>query len=144
MEEQKRNKLLLVLFLGVLMGALDIAIVGPALTAIQAEFGVSTRDLSWTFSIYVLCNLVSTPIMAKLSDRWGRRNIYILDVFLFGVGSLVVASSGSFSGLLRMIASRLRSTAGLSRFGGTGSADFTCSMSCRRSEAWCGGRLVTR
>ena len=100
MEEQKRNKLLLVLFLGVLMGALDIAIVGPALTAIQAEFGVSTRDLSWTFSIYVLCNLVSTPIMAKLSDRWGRRNIYILDVFLFGVGSLVVASSGSFAGLI--------------------------------------------
>ena len=33
-----RNKVLAVLFVGVLMAALDIAIVGPALPAIQATF----------------------------------------------------------------------------------------------------------
>ena len=36
MDEKQRNKVLGVLFVGVLMGALDIAIIGPAMPAIQA------------------------------------------------------------------------------------------------------------
>ena len=62
-----------VLFLGVLMGALDIAIVGPALPAMKASFGINERMLSWVFSIYILFNLVGTPIMDKLRDRFGRK-----------------------------------------------------------------------
>jgi EmrB/QacA subfamily drug resistance transporter len=95
MENKKRNQILLVLFLGVLMGALDIAIVGPALPAIRAQFGVEERALSWMFSVYVLFNLIGTPLMAKLSDIFGRRIIYMIDVALFGVGSLIVAASAS-------------------------------------------------
>ncbi len=91
MDDKTRNKVLLVLFLGVLMGALDIAIVAPALPSIQKFFGVGDRILAWTFTIYVLCNLISTPLMAKLSDTFGRRSIYVLDVALFALGSLVVA-----------------------------------------------------
>jgi EmrB/QacA subfamily drug resistance transporter len=99
-DNRSRNRLLLVLFVGVLMGALDIAIVGPALPAIQAEFGVDDRALAWVFTIYVLANLVGTPLMAKLSDRAGRRSIYVLDVALFAAGSLVVALSPTFAVLL--------------------------------------------
>jgi len=49
--------------------------------------------LAWTFTIYVLFNLIGTPLMAKLSDKYGRRSIYLLDVVLFALGSLVVALS---------------------------------------------------
>jgi EmrB/QacA subfamily drug resistance transporter len=91
MNDKSRNQLLLVLFLGVLMGALDIAIIAPALPAVQRFFGVDDRLLTWTFTIYVLFNLIGTPLMAKLSDTFGRRSIYILDVLLFALGSLVVA-----------------------------------------------------
>lgn len=99
-DTRTRNRLLLVLFLGVLMGALDIAIVGPALPAIQAGFGVDDRALTWVFTIYVLANLVGTPLMAKLSDRAGRRSIYVMDVALFAAGSLIVAASPTFGVLL--------------------------------------------
>ncbi len=102
MTDKVRNRLLLVLFLGVLMGALDIAIVAPALPAIQNFYGVGDRALTWTFTIYVLFNLIGTPLMAKLSDLFGRRSIYVLDVVLFGFGSLMVALSPAnlFAGLL--------------------------------------------
>ena len=93
MDDRQRNRTLGVLFAGVLMGALDIAIVGPALPAIQAEFGLDSRAASWIFSTYVLANLIGTPLMAKLSDLYGRRAIYVLDVALFAAGSLVVALS---------------------------------------------------
>lgn len=91
MNNKTRNQILLVLFLGVLMGALDIAIIAPALPPIQSFFGIGDRALTWTFTIYVLFNLIGTPLMAKLSDLFGRRLIYVLDVALFGLGSLTVA-----------------------------------------------------
>ncbi len=93
MEAKSRNPILFVLFIGVLMGALDIAIVGPALPAIRAAFGVDDRAVAWIFTTYVLFNLISVPLMAKLSDAFGRRAIYILDVTLFALGSLIVALS---------------------------------------------------
>lgn len=100
MDDRTRNRMLGVLFVGVLMGALDIAIVGPALPAIQAGLGIDSRAVAWIFTIYVLFNLIGTPLMAKLSDRFGRRSVYVLDVALFGIGSLVVALSPDFTVLL--------------------------------------------
>ncbi|HUX93370.1 MAG TPA: MFS transporter, partial [Ignavibacteriaceae bacterium] len=82
-DSKNRNKLLGLLFTGVLMAALDIAIVGPALPAIQKQFGIDERAAAWIFSIYVLFNLVGTPLMAKLADTIGRRSIYIIDIALF-------------------------------------------------------------
>jgi MFS family permease len=92
--------LLLILFVGVLMGALDLAIIGPALPAIQADFGIDARALAWIFSIYVLFQLVGTPLMAKLSDRYGRRSIYALNLSLFGLGSLILVLAPTFGILL--------------------------------------------
>ena len=73
--------LLPVLFLGVLMVALDIAIVGPALTAIREDFGVSDRAIAWVFSMFVLFNLVGLPLMARLADVFGRRLVYTVDIW---------------------------------------------------------------
>lgn len=94
------GRLLSVLFLGVLMGALDVAIVGPALPALGRAFAVDERLLAWVLTIYVLFNLVGTPITARLSDLHGRRELYAASVGLFALGSLVVALSPSFGWLL--------------------------------------------
>lgn len=97
---QQRNRILAVLFTGVLMGALDIAIIGPALPALRESFGVDDRAAAWMLGIYVLFNLIGTPLMAKLSDRYGRRGIYAADVAIFGVGSLVVAVAPTYGMVL--------------------------------------------
>jgi MFS family permease len=91
---------LAVLFAGVLIAALDIAIVGPALPAIRTEYDVDGRALPWVFSVYVLFYLLGTPLLAKFSDRRGRRAIYVASLAFFAVGSLVVAGAPSFAVLL--------------------------------------------
>jgi len=103
MTEQQSAELrpiLTLLFFGVLMGALDLSIVGPALPAMQAEFQMGNRQLSWLFNIYVLMQLVSVPLLAKMSDRHGRRSIYIVSVSLFALGSLVLVLATSGEHLL--------------------------------------------
>jgi len=89
--DPKQSKALLpLLFTGVLMGALDLAIIGPALPAIQAEFGMTTRQLSVLFNAYVLCQMIGTPLLAKFSDRTGPRLAYIVSIGLFAAGSLML------------------------------------------------------
>lgn len=105
MDSQQSNghepdKVLRVLFIGVLMAALDISIVGPALPAIQRTFGADERGLSWVFGIYILFQLVGAPVMAKLSDREGRRAVYVACVAVFAAASLLVATSPTFAVLL--------------------------------------------
>ncbi len=94
--EKQRKRILILLFFGVLMGALDIAIVGPALPVIQRSFVVDDRMISWVVAAYILFNLVGTPLMAKLADIIGHRTIYIADILIFALGSLVVALSPAF------------------------------------------------
>jgi len=94
------RKLFLTLFLGVLMAALDIAVLGPALPAIRAEFQTSTSSAAWLVTIYVLANLVGTPLLGALSDRWGRGRSYRLSVGLFALGSLCILVAPGFAMLL--------------------------------------------
>lgn len=92
--------LIATLFLGVLMGALDISIVGPAIPSIEKSMHVPDYSIGWIFSIYVLFNLVGISLFAKLSDIFGRRMIYMLAVSIFAIGSLWVGFSTNFSELL--------------------------------------------
>lgn len=95
-DARAQRRILGLLFLGVLMGALDIAIIGPALPALREAFGIDERAAAWTLTVFVLFNLIGTPIMAKLSDARGRRPVYVLAVSIFAAGSLLVALAQSF------------------------------------------------
>ena len=88
--------LLLTLGLGVFAGALDLGVLSPALPALGIAFGVGPRELPWIFTLYLLANVVSIPIMTKLADRNGRRPIYIACVSIFAIGSLLAIFSQNF------------------------------------------------
>ncbi len=92
--------LLVTLLLGTFTGALNTTVVAPALLSIGEAFTVSQRDLSWLFTIYVLANIVSLPLMAKLSDLYGRRTIYLTCIGLFATGSVAAAFAPTFEFLL--------------------------------------------
>lgn len=100
MQNQGQNRVLFLLLVGVFMGSLDIGIVGPALPAINIYFGVNERLLSWVFTIYILFFMIGTPLMAKLSDIYGRKTVYLINIILFAAGSLITISSLSFEMIL--------------------------------------------
>lgn len=97
---EKNRGIIPLLFVGVLMGALDISIVGPAIPSIEKFLNISSQYSSWIFSIYVLFNLVGISLFAKLSDKYGRRKIYILSILIFALGSLLVSITDTYGFLL--------------------------------------------
>ncbi|MGA2708623.1 MAG: MFS transporter [Steroidobacteraceae bacterium] len=90
------RRLMPVLFIGVFMSALDTAVIGPAIPALRVAFGVDNRAVGLVMSVYVLFSLCSTALMANLSDRYGRRPIYLASVACFALGSLLIALSPRF------------------------------------------------
>lgn len=89
--------LLVTLGLGVFAGALDLGVLSPALPALGQAFGVGPGALAWVFTLYLLANIASIPIMTKLADRNGRRPVYIACVAVFAIGSIVAIGARSFS-----------------------------------------------
>lgn len=83
--------------IGVFMAALDNGIISAALTTINSSFGVSPNWGAWGVTIYTLGLAISVPIVGKLSDRYGRKKLFIVEIALFGIGSLLVALSPNFT-----------------------------------------------
>ena len=95
MDTKNTKWLLALLFVGTLMGALDLAIIGPALPMIQVEFGMLTGELAWLLNSYVLLQMIGALLLAKLADRHGARLIYIVSITLFAAGSLLLVVADS-------------------------------------------------
>ncbi len=88
--------LMRVLFIGVFMAALDTSIIAPAIPALRAAFGIDNREVGLVMIVFILFSLPSTALLANLSDRHGRRPVYLASIALFALGSLVIALSPQF------------------------------------------------
>ena len=87
---------LLLFSIGIFMAQLDNGIISSALTTINRHFDVTDNWGAWGITIYTLGLAISLPIVGKLSDRYGRKKLFLIEIALFGLGSLLVALSPSF------------------------------------------------
>lgn len=88
---------MLLFSIGVFMAQLDNGIISSALTTINRYYDVTDNWGAWGVTIYTLGLAISLPIVGKLSDRYGRKKLFIVEIVLFGLGSLLVALSSSFT-----------------------------------------------
>lgn len=69
---------LLPIFLVVLVDVLGFTIVYPLLPFYAERFGASPLIATTLVSVYALCSLLSTPVIGRLSDQFGRRRLLLL------------------------------------------------------------------
>ena len=93
LDSKTRNLILILFLIGVFMGSLDTGIIGPVLPSIEQSFNLTSRESSWIFTLFVIAFMIGSPVMAKFSDFYGRKKIFIMDVLLFGIGSCMIAFS---------------------------------------------------
>ena len=73
-----RRSPLLPIFLVVLVDVLGFTIVYPLLPFYAERFGATPLIATTLVSVYALCSLISTPVIGRLSDQFGRRRLLLL------------------------------------------------------------------
>ncbi len=88
---------LLVTVIGGFMAILDTSIVNVAIPTIMSVFGMSTTQVEWIVTVYMLTLGVVVPTSAWLGDKIGYKRLYILSLAVFTVGSMLsgIAWSGT-------------------------------------------------
>ena len=86
-----------------LMQTLDTTIANVALPHIQGSVSASQDQVVWVLTFYIVAAAIMTPLTGWLSDRFGRKN-----VFLFSVAGFTIASGlcGAAQGLGHIVAFR--------------------------------------
>lgn len=91
------------ILLGVLLAAvlsvLDNAIVGTSMPTIVRELG-GIDLISWVVTAYLLATAVSTPLWGKAGDLYGRKQVFLVAVGVFLVGSMLTGLSQSMPQLI--------------------------------------------
>ena len=96
---QHHNVTLAVLAVTALAYALLQTMVAPALPEIQHELGATPSTVTWVLTVYLLSASITTPILGRLGDMFGKERTLVAVLALFALGSLIAALSSSL-GLL--------------------------------------------
>ena len=79
------------LALGVSMIILDATIVNVAIPTMVRDLGLSTNDAEWINAAYSLTFAALLILFGRLSDRFGRRLMFMTGVIVFVIASALVA-----------------------------------------------------
>jgi EmrB/QacA subfamily drug resistance transporter len=96
---QRRNFVFLAIVLGMLLAALDQTIVATALPTIVADLGGAGHQ-SWVVTSYLLASTITTALVGRLGDLFGRKAIFQAAVTFFVAGSVLCGLSQSMAMLV--------------------------------------------
>jgi MFS transporter, DHA1 family, tetracycline resistance protein len=82
---------LLPIFLIVAVDVLGLTIMIPLLPFYAEKLGASPFQVGWLIGLYAACQLVSGPLLGRLSDRMGRKPLLLVSQFGTLAGFLITA-----------------------------------------------------
>ncbi|EAC4041097.1 LM6179_1298 family efflux MFS transporter [Listeria monocytogenes] len=86
MEQTKVKAVTIAVFVATFMAAIEGTIVSTAMPTIVSQLD-GIELMNWIFSVYLLTSAVTVPIYGKLSDLYGRKNIFVIATIIFIIGS---------------------------------------------------------
>src|SRR3954465_8853833 len=78
----------------------DAYVVNVAVPAITRHFGAGVAAIQWTLTSYLLAVAALLLIAGALADRFGRRRILLVGLFVMGVASVLCAGASSIELLI--------------------------------------------
>lgn len=90
-EKQPPKGALLAIFLIVLSDMIGFGVIVPLLPFYSHQYSQSAFAVGLLFSIFSVCQLIATPILGLMSDRFGRRPVLIISQLGSTLGYLLLA-----------------------------------------------------
>jgi len=86
--------------LGWALDAMDVGLISFVMTALAAQWALTSTELSWIGSIGFAGMALGATLGGLLADRFGRRQVFALTLLVFGVATGAAALSWSLGALL--------------------------------------------
>ncbi len=83
--------------LATFMQALDSTIANVALPHMQGSFAASQDQITWVLTSYIVAAAIMTPPTGWLSNRFGRKRLFMLSVAGFTIASILCGLAGTLS-----------------------------------------------
>jgi EmrB/QacA subfamily drug resistance transporter len=96
----RRELVLAICCMSILIVGLDVTILNVALPSIQKDFGASVSGAQWTIDAYTLVIACLLMLSGSIGDRFGRKRIFQLGLFSFTVGSALCSIAPSLGWLI--------------------------------------------
>ncbi len=93
MNKQKFGMVLPIILISYFMILLDNSIVFTSTVKIAADLSLSSSELSWVTNAYALTFGGLLMIGGRSGDIFGRRNVFLIGLVIFSIGSLLVGLS---------------------------------------------------
>ena len=82
-----KKKLLGIAGLGWMFDAMDVGILSFIIAALQKDWNLTAEQMGWIGSINSIGMAVGALVFGLLADRIGRKNVFIITLLLFSIGS---------------------------------------------------------
>lgn len=76
----RQNKNLLIVAIIAIVNALGYGIIIPILYSYSVKYGLSDFENGLLFSLFSICQFISTPIIGRLSDKYGRKPLLVISI----------------------------------------------------------------
>ncbi|MBF7114172.1 MFS transporter [Pediococcus pentosaceus] len=104
MNKQKFGMVLPIILISYFMILLDNSIVFTSTVKIAADLSLSASELSWVTNAYALTFGGLLMIGGRSGDIFGRRNVFLIGLVIFSIGSLLVGLSTNGLMIIAMLA----------------------------------------
>jgi len=94
-EVKHRGLITLSIMLATIMQVLDTTIANVALPSMVGDLGASQDTINWVLTSYIVAAAIMTPVTGWLSDRFGRKELFLVSVVGFTVSSMLCGISWS-------------------------------------------------
>src|SRR5581483_8103995 len=87
----KNNKSLFIIALIALVNMLGYGIVIPILYAYSRKYGLSDFQNGLLFALFSVCQFISTPIIGRMSDKYGRKPLLLISIIGTAISFFLMA-----------------------------------------------------
>ena len=87
-------RLIIVLIGGMLLDGYILGVIGPVTPALAAELGLTSVQVGLVAAMALLGILIGSPLGGWAADKWGRKPLFMIDISLFVVASIMQFFTG--------------------------------------------------